>query len=381
MRQCILLAATLATFTLAGVARAECVVGRPPASLHASPFYGKYCSASGIPIVASSRVPDSALRQTARIVSAMVAPMPAVRDALVRGGVRVGIIAEDERTTDMPEYASMPPSTNDRARGLGGAFTSVAEENVLCYEHDRWRGENILVHELAHTIKTSGLERVDASFGARVKAAFDAAIAHGEYRGLYAGTNPEEYFAEGVQDYFGVHQMRGEHDVHTRDELRAYDPALFAILDSVFRRVVMPSACPTPELPRGWLRLRNLAGGALDVQNGGAFDPVIAAQGYFSGQMWSASPNGDGTFGLTTMFLGTSRALDTRNDGVFSWQPVMAAAGPYTGQRWSLAPVTRGAYRLTNAFLGSSRSLEARSSGALAMARSSDARAQLWVVQ
>lgn len=80
--------------------------------------------------------------------------------------------------------------------GVDSSWARVldGEENVLCYARDGYdRGENNLVHELAHNIKLQGLQTLDATFGGRVKTAFDVAHAQGKYQGLYAGKNPEEY--------------------------------------------------------------------------------------------------------------------------------------------------------------------------------------------
>ena len=79
-------------------------------------------------------------------------------------------------TTDVPEHAFLASDTetnwNTRARGLGGTVavptTSCAEENVLCLPGDRYRGESILVHELAHGVFNLG---VDAGLRAEFRAA------------------------------------------------------------------------------------------------------------------------------------------------------------------------------------------------------------------
>ena len=224
------------------------VVGAPPRQLELDSFYAKYVDADGVPVVAAREVSDAAVLQVARVVSAMLAPMPAVRDELVKQHTRFGIVGVTELTTDMPEYRSWPASANERGRGYGATpgqpLVTSGEENALCFEDDRWRGESIVVHEFAHTIKNMGLDLVVPGFRARVQAAYEAAMRAGEFRGLYAATNAEEYWAEGVQDYFEVHQRRDPHDINTRADLAAYDPALYAIIDGVFGGVRMPAVCP-----------------------------------------------------------------------------------------------------------------------------------------
>jgi hypothetical protein len=202
-------------------------VSAPPSSLGLDPFYTKYCDAAGIAVVAAGVVPDDALRQAARVTAALFAPIPGVQKVFIRDGIRVSIIGEHQAFGDIPENG--PETRADPARFANkradGAFSphtsgppdpvvSVGEENVLCYARDPYdRGENNLVHELAHNIKAQGLQTLDATFEGRVKAAFDAARAQGKYQGLYAGKSPEEYWAEGVQDYFNVHGTHDPNDI------------------------------------------------------------------------------------------------------------------------------------------------------------------------
>ena len=55
-------------------------------------------------------------------------------------------------------------SYNERARGLGATpavpLGSSAEENLLCLAGDRYRGEDITVHEFAHSVHLLGLNAV-----------------------------------------------------------------------------------------------------------------------------------------------------------------------------------------------------------------------------
>jgi len=84
---------------------------------------------------------------------------------MINRGAYVGIMARTEVTTDIPEHAHLAndPDTdwNQRARSLGGTpnnpITTAGEENLLCLTEDRYRGENILVHEFAHGIHLIGI--------------------------------------------------------------------------------------------------------------------------------------------------------------------------------------------------------------------------------
>jgi hypothetical protein len=230
----------------------------PPASLGLDPFYAKYLDADGIPIVSSGKASDAAVRVACRIARQMLSFRVDVRTQMVAHHARIAVMARTEVTTDVPEHADLYtafPGTDwdERARGLGGTVdrpaTSCAEENLLCDATDRYVGENILVHELSHGIANLGMTFADKTFMSRLKSAYADAIAAGKWKDTYAGSNADEYFAEGVQSYFetniesippnGIHN-----EVNTRAELEKYDPKLFAIVAEVFGPEIWTPTCP-----------------------------------------------------------------------------------------------------------------------------------------
>ena len=161
----------------------------------------------------------------------------------------MAIMAGTEVTTDIPEHAFLKTDTNtdwdERARGLGGTLavptTSAAEENLLCLANDRYRGENILIHEFAHTVRNIGLPFVQdgPALLARLDAAYEQALAEGRWANTYAGTNVDEYWAEGVQSWFDANAFASPPDgihnhVKDRVALEQYDPDLAAIVGEVF---------------------------------------------------------------------------------------------------------------------------------------------------
>ena len=244
----------------AGCAGPGRTVGVPPAEMDLDPFYEKYVSASGYPIVASGAVDDHALLEAAYLVDLMLARRPDVREAMIESGSRLIVMGYQELTTDIPEYAHFdnPDYWDRRARGLGGSRTdpvcSCAEENVLAYPGDPYSTENILIHEFAHNIHLRGMVRVDETFDTRLKEAFDLAKAQGLWRNKYASTNKNEYFAEGVQSWFDDNR-EPDHDhnhVNTRAELIDYDPRLAALCEEVFGDTVLVYTKPATRL-RGHL--------------------------------------------------------------------------------------------------------------------------------
>ena len=231
-------------------------VNSPPAAMKLSPFYRKYISASGYPIVSSGKVNDYALKEAAYLADMMLARRPDVRKAMIDGGSRLVVMAYDEFTTDVPEHSHMTPKDfwDARARGLGGSrkdpVCSCGEENLLGLEGDPYFAENILIHEFAHNIHLRGMIVVDPTFDERLKASYNRAMKAGLWKTKYASTNHAEYFAEGVQSWFNNNRPP-DHDhnhVDTRDELRTYDPGLAELCKEVFGDTKLVYAKPITRL-------------------------------------------------------------------------------------------------------------------------------------
>ena len=229
--------------------REKPVITAPPTALGLDPFYKKYMNVNGIHVVSSWRVPDSVFQAAYVTVRAMTEALPSeVLESLTSRNTRIGIMARYEGTTDIPEHAFLAKDTtlnwNVRARGLGGTldnpFSTCAEENIMAYQIDKYHAEDILIHEFAHTIHNVGIAPVYPQFNTELQEALDAAVAEGKYENTYAKTNIEEYFAEGVQNWFDVNAEvpvpDGKHNmVNTREEMKRYDPRLYNILSRFFK--------------------------------------------------------------------------------------------------------------------------------------------------
>lgn len=256
-------------------------------------FYTQSLKAHGFPIVASAKVNPYALKEVAFLVDQMLANRPDVREAMIQSGARLCIMAHNEFSTDLPEFKrmehepakdfpDMPPKVywDTRARGLGGSetdpFCTCAEENVLAFPGDPYEKECILIHEFAHCIHLRGMVNVDPTFDTRLKAAYDAAMKAGLWKGKYAGVNHHEYWAEGVQSWFDDNR-ENDHDhnhVHLRSQLIEYDPGLAALCREVFGDTAIkytkpptrltghmegydPSKAPTFEWPEHLVKARD----------------------------------------------------------------------------------------------------------------------------
>lgn len=238
-------------------------LGPPPADLHLDPFYQKYVDAGGIPVVGSAEVPDKALQIARDIVNGELAYRPDLRSDLIARGARVGVMAVSENTMDMPEqrdwkkpacddprltegeregYSRIAAMTDyeywaERARGMGGLYTTAAAENLLGIPGTRYYGESILIHEFSHNILDS-LRRVDRPLYAQIEAAFQNSRDGHLWDGDYASNTIDEYWAEGTQFWYDTNKIsyRTERAVLSHDDLKKYDPLLYGALGAVYGR-------------------------------------------------------------------------------------------------------------------------------------------------
>jgi hypothetical protein len=108
------------------------------------------------------------------------------------------------------------------------------------------------MRDFAITIRRFAMDIVDESTSAAIEQAYGVAIAEGKWQNTLAEINSEQYWAEGVQSFFDAHlednaeerePISSHNHVNTRDELRAYDRALYEIALSVFGDTDWRPAC------------------------------------------------------------------------------------------------------------------------------------------
>lgn len=236
------------------------VVTAPPADLTQwlnykesplDPFYKKYVSCDGLPILSSAAVSDAALLQACYIARQMLKRIPEAREEMIKCHFRIGVVGYKENITDLPECSVMPiwwPDTdwNERGRGYGATLAlpvmSIGEENLVKIPNfqERYSTESIMVHEFAHNVDFA-LRRVNSKFKSDLEAAFQNAKKNGLWKDTYSMTNSEEYFAEGAQAWYDTCRMvvpnlngTGTMKIKYRTELKAYDPDLYNLCASVF---------------------------------------------------------------------------------------------------------------------------------------------------
>lgn len=214
-----------------------------PAVFKFHKFYKKYLNASGLPIIGSEAVSDEAFYKTREVILMMLEKCPSIKAKLIDNNARIAIIGRNELTTDIPEYNGMDKQMNTRARGFGGTIelpmTSCGEENILCLNNDRYNGEDILIHEFAHTMHSMGISFIDIDFNNKLNTIYSQALSEELWKNTYAISNPAEYFAEGVQCWFNVNKKEAvtngiHNDINTRDKLKLYDPRLHDLISMYF---------------------------------------------------------------------------------------------------------------------------------------------------
>ena len=131
-------------------------------------FYKKHIDYKGFSILSSAKVSDAGLIEARHLIEKLLGQREDILKAMIKSGCRFMVMAPTEMTTDVPEQRHMKndPKTNwdTRARGLGGKLSSCGEENLLNLKGDRYRQENILIHEFNHAIHQHGMRDVDPTF-------------------------------------------------------------------------------------------------------------------------------------------------------------------------------------------------------------------------
>lgn len=206
-------------------------------------FFSKLLDYHGVPIKAHAVVSNEALYAAYGRLSMLLSNQPMALSNLVAAGAELHIIGRDQVTTDLPEWRRDKGKPLDeyhgltrdqRTRGMGGRLTSCGEENLLKLEKDRYHGRDICLHEFSHCIRNYGIPReLRARFDEQFRRSLDAGL----WRNSYAGSNPDEFFAELTMWYFGTHgdlHMTGAKPDNGAAGLKKYDPDAFALLDEFY---------------------------------------------------------------------------------------------------------------------------------------------------
>jgi len=197
--------------------------------------YTKHATAHGLTIVAGPGVPSDALDQARTTVERVFAGND-LAAALIEQGAYVVIAEKDQGVLDLPEFACLNGKVDqdffNHVCGVADRadypVATVNEADLLGDRSGPCRGLNILYHELGHLVQNWSVAPADWF---DIKQYYQQALDEGRYRGQYAATNADEYFAEATQSYFLYGDTDGSHD---RAWLAQYDPRIYALLQRVY---------------------------------------------------------------------------------------------------------------------------------------------------
>lgn len=196
----------------------------------------------------SREVSTRALREAAMMLAVMLRARPDVVERLRQAGAVTAVFASSETVCDLDYFGDLKglPICSSAPGGLGGVpgrpATGCSEKNVLRRKSDpygrgsRTSGENVCVHELAHTIMNVGLTDQDRE---AIHSRYVAALAEHLWDGDSALQNADEFFAEMSQAYFcanpDVPAFLHTHGVNCSGRLAEFDSASFALVDSIYK--------------------------------------------------------------------------------------------------------------------------------------------------
>ena len=231
-------------------------------------FYSKYLNSEGIPIRSSKVVSDTALKIASEKLKKLLEQTPIIRNNLIANSVELHIIGKNQQTSDLPEYRELKglkfidngslTDVDTRTRGMGGIYASCGEENLLGLPKDRYSdGYDICTHEFSHTIMGFGLDSILLK---KISLQYRSSMDKGLWKGVYASTNEQEYWAELSTWYFGAHGdfMQNNQPAPGPAALKAYDLGGYNLLDSIYSGKINPNkiikksnsvARNTPSLP------------------------------------------------------------------------------------------------------------------------------------
>jgi len=240
------------------------MVGPPPPQYKIHPYYTKFTWADEFPVVGRS-ASDEALLKANDIINKMFSYRHDILKALIADGVKLAVLGRDESLTSLPECAAFKDSKpfDHTARLLDyspgtNKLLVVAEENVLANPRDPLVGDCLVIRAMAkalyHVTGTRPedpnwdnrgravqqyelrLKRMDLRFDQKLDELFNTATTNGLWKGNTAVYNKVEYWTTGVLAYFDAAgqtspPLNAPHPIRTREMLKEYDPALFALVN------------------------------------------------------------------------------------------------------------------------------------------------------
>jgi hypothetical protein len=243
-------------------ARVQPSVIAPPAKFNVDPYYSKFSYAREFVVLGSKHVSDEALLQANDTIRKMFAYRHDILKAMIADGARLVVLGRAEKLSDLPEFREAARKESfDEVRywdyAPRGKLMVVPEENVLRLPKEPFAGKHMVVSVFAKGLyqvcgtrpaQPQGFGKgqkqqyelrvkpLDIEFGNQLAKLQEAARAGKLWRGTPADRDRAEYWAAGVEAYFdaagaGFPPHAADRPITTREALKSYDPALFALVD------------------------------------------------------------------------------------------------------------------------------------------------------
>jgi len=234
-------------------------VGPPPPKFKIDPYYTKFTWAREFTVI-GRRATDDAILKANDTIRKMFAYRHDILKALIADGVKLVVLGQDEKLSDLPELkggatelkggASVPASLDLLSRTLHYSpetkLLAVGEEDIsqvirvfadAAYQvtakrpvDPNWenRGRAVQQYELR-------VQRLDVRFDEKLKELFEQATAAGKWKGTASIHDRAAYWTEGVLAYFDVRGFDAAptdtaHPINSRASLKDYDPQLFGLV-------------------------------------------------------------------------------------------------------------------------------------------------------
>lgn len=238
------------------------MVSAPPKTemfANIDPWYTKFTWAREFTVVGRG-ASDAALLHANETIRRVFAYRHDILKALIADGVKLAVLGPQESVADLPEFKKLPDKSkvDHTLRFLTYQpemkLLVVAQENVLADPRAMYMGGNQVIRVIADALyRAAGLrplqpdyrgnqqyelrvKRLDAEFDHAVTALFEKARAAGKWKGTSAVEDKFAYWTAGMLAYFDA---TGQDDapndyattISTREKLKEYDPALFALVN------------------------------------------------------------------------------------------------------------------------------------------------------
>ncbi len=218
------------------------------------PLMEQVVPAGPLYVTSSSSVESCALLDAGYMLQTMLRNRPDVASVLRDQGTLTAVFGRNESVCDLPYFSDLrelDPAKCSEPGGLGGVpgrhATACSELNLLSDPSDPFKrgqldGENVCVHELAHTIMNTALSDAET---AAIRGRFDAVTSEGQLwtedafgNPTFALANADEFWAEVSQTYFCANPTLStflHNGINCADELQQYDPETFVVVDGIYR--------------------------------------------------------------------------------------------------------------------------------------------------